>query len=533
MSANPSSWGPARRTWLRPAARFLGPLLGALLGAALSVSALAAPRCVVPEGPERARLAVDADIVLVARDGALVERSASGEVVRLHTPCEGLPGPHPQALASFGSEVAIGFRSAGLALYDGETFRAVPALPDDAVRALAEDGERLWIGTGRSGLYWLDSEGTHALHHHVLGRREISALHVDQRGALHIGAGMYGWWKLAAKVGARPRRIERGVYAGCFSEALAGRPKPLAPGPACGLRPARPLSGLPSGHISSLVEHEGRLWIGSFDRGLAVAVSPGRFEPRSGPRLVNAMLSDGPTLWVATPSGLWRVQGDARASRVPLGLASEHINGLALAPGGALWMATGQGLAVLEPDGRVRSLTTAAGLPSRRVYSVDVGPDGAIWAGTAAGAVRLGPEGAKTWTRSSGALPHDWVHAIHADPLDPEAALAGTYDAGVVRLHPDGTSSPIDGLEAAWVNPSGLFPQADGALLVATLGDGLLAATPSGPDGPAGTKTIGPLPSEDVTAAIQWGGELWVGTRGGLVVFESRYSLPRWRSAAP
>jgi hypothetical protein len=89
---------------------------------------------------------------------------------------------------------------------------------------------------------------------------------------------------------------------------------------------------------------------------------------------------------------------------------------------------------------------------------------------------------------------------------DGDGVLAGTYDAGVAHLSPDGSGRRAPGFDRAWVNPNGLA-RVDGRLAVMTLGDGLL--------GLGSTR----LPSDDVTAVVVQSGMMWVGTRGGLVRF--------------
>lgn len=478
-----------------------------LVGAVAWPASASGPSCPVAEAPARAMIDLPDGTTVVAMDGALVVGDATW------TTCDGLPGPFPTSVARFGGAVAVGFRAAGLHLFDGEGFTAVPGLPRDAVRALATDEATasLWIGTGRSGLWRLDF-GTGAVQvepHRILGQREISALHVTSSGTLHVGAGLYGWWRRAPT--GRVRRLERGIYVGCFGQDR-GRVLPLAPGPRCSIAAAGPGSGLPSAHITALAVHRGQLVVGTFDEGIVTLVTAGtapsgRFVPLDGsPRLVNALLSDGEALWIATPKGLYRADGGAPARRLALGLPSEHVNGLARGLDGTVWVATGRGLAGITHAGAVRIIDQRAGLPSRIVYSVAVTDDGAVWAGTAGGAARLDAEGLTLYTQASGALTHDWVNALMPDG---DSVLAGTYDAGVVRLLPEGDGHVEAGLDELWVNPGGLLRLGED-LAVATLGDGLVLS------GGAELGMVRGLPSDDVTTAVMFAGQLWVGTRGGL-----------------
>ncbi len=456
--------------------------------------------CLVSEGPIRGRVALPTGGEARVRDGALELPD------RVITTCEGLPGPFPTAVALVEGRLVVGFRAAGVYVFDSTTFSAIGGLPEDSVRVLATTADRLWVGMGASGLWhWSPGRDPERVEHRVLGRREISALGVDGAGILHVGAGMYGTWTVAPN--GSVRRGERGVYAACF-RARSGRFQPSPPGRVCEGGQGEAASGLPSPHVTALAEHRGRLVVGTFDKGLAERGADGRFHAVVGsPAFINALVVDGPTLWVATPKGLFRRDGEGPVRPALARLASEHVNGLAVGHDGTLWAATGQGVAGLGPDGSVRSLDVSHGLPSRIVYSVAVTDDGAVWAGTAGGVARFGPEGVTRFTQSSGALTHDWVNALFADG---DTVLAGTYDAGVVRLFADGEGVVDAELQGLWVNPGGVVYLGRGRIAVATLGDGLVVSDRDG------ARAWGPLPSDDVTSALVFQGVLWVGTRGGL-----------------
>ena len=222
------------------------------------------------------------------------------------------------------------------------------------------------------------------------------------------------------------------------------------------------------------------------------------------PRLVNALLPVGDTLWIASAKGLY-LHRDGVVRPAPVRLPSPHVNGLAAAPDGTLWVAHSQGVSAIGPRG-VRHVGRRDGLPARIAYAVAVARDGAVWVGTAGGAARLAGDGIQTFRQADGAVPHDWINAL--TPHGPDGVLAGTYDAGVVALTPRG-GAPLPELGGAWVNPGGLWAQG-GVIWVATLGTGLWRA--------AGgvTHRVPNLPADDVTATVWWQGRAWIGTRGGL-----------------
>lgn len=452
-----------------------------------------APTCVVPEGRVVAEVEIGG-VQVRARPGAL---EVDGHLL---TPCEGLPGAFPTALVVSGDALYVGFRAAGLYRHAGGRFERVTGVGDRAVRALAAAGDQIWVGTDR-GLLAARGMRARPVRHWVLGRREVTALHVALDGALHVGAGPYGWWRMLGR--AEPKRVDRDVFAGCFTE-VEGRVRAQPPGGACGLGEATAASGLPSGHVTTLTAHAGALYVGTFDAGLA-RLEGERFVPVPGaPRFVNALLSVERALYIGTPTGLFRLE-DGVVRRIPVALPSHHVNGLARGADGTLWAATSGGLVGIGPGG-VRVIDRAAGLPGRIVYAVTSTDDGAVWAGTAGGAARVTADGVTVYRQAGGQLPHDWVNALLPDG---DAVLAGTYDAGVWRLSPDGRGRPVRGLEGAWVNPAGLA-RIGRALLVTTLGGGLLVRR----EGAVIRQAH--LPSEDVTAVLRHHGALWIGTRGGL-----------------
>lgn len=456
--------------------------------------------CVVADGPWIAEAQWQGHKVR-ARQGML----QVGD--RKYTACDGLPGAFPTALSVVDGRLFVGFRAAGVQLFDGEGFEGIAGLPTDGVRALAGDATTLWIGLGVEGLYRYEAGARRAMRfkHWILGRKGITALGFSKHGRLEIGAGPYGWWRIEA---GRTRRVERGRFIGCFKDGVPGDMHSgcsgAAPVPGADDASATNSSGLPSGHVTALAHHQGVLYVGTFDGGLARR-GPDGFEAVHGaPRFINALLSDGLDLWIATPRGLFQM-GSRGVVRSRLPLPSQHINALTLGTDGTLWVATSRGLAGFGPGGSIVH-TVASGLPGRIVYAVAATADGAIWAGTDHGAARIAVDGTTVFTQANGGLTHDWVNALVADG---NAVFAGTYDAGVVHLTADGQGVPVPGLESAWVNPGGLR-FVGGRLTVSTLGDGYLSVRKG-----QAVRRSG-LPSEDVTAALLHEGSLYVGTRGGL-----------------
>jgi hypothetical protein len=482
---------------------------------ALAAAIFAAPAhltCVPADGPVVAALHTPDGHVVVARDGGL---SVDG---RRLTVCDGLPGAHPTALAATvdGSTRFVGFRREGVWRWDAGGFTAVPGLTDagrfGGVRALAVDGDTLWVATGSAGLWHGPLAGGvfQPSKHKVLGSQTSFALRAAPGGGVAAAVGPYGAYLVDAHGGVK--RTASG-FVGCL-EADA-RPAVYC-APATGkVAPSVDTAGLPTAHFTALSRRGGRLFAGTFDRGLFASDDGLHFAAVPGvPPFVNALAETGGAVFVGTARGLFVLDADGAdaAGARPVPGLTVHVNALAAGPAGALAVGTAQGAYLLE-RGQVRRLGEAEGLPGRQVWGVAFGADGALWVGTVDGLARFA-EGApvEVFTQASGHLPHDWVTALLPEGDD---LLVGTYDAGVVRLSPDRVTASgwraTPALPGAWVNPMGLA-RLGRDVVVATLGGG--AATLRAP----ARASLLPAALDDVTAALATpDGEWWFATRGGLV----------------
>lgn len=463
------------------------------------IAVLAVAQCVIASSPIVATaMAGDVHATLTPNAVVLGDHTA--------TPCDSLPAPHPTAIAGWHDRLAIGFRDGGVWTWNGATFTALAGLPATPIRALAAVGDTLWIGTAE-GLWSITSPGTapgdhlaskpRRFAHRTLGHAPISALTAD-RAALRIGVDPRGEWKIESGVA---ELIAKQALIGCFIDS-----EPRAPGTCVRGAPEVPI------HVTALAEYHHHLLIGTFDDGVWEQTDAG-FRRIPSPRLVNALLVDGDTLYAASAAGLYRMTTTTATTktttspsgasqgltRLELGLPSGHINDL-VKSGDTLWLATSRGAAGWDGRG-VRMLDTGA---ARVVYAITVASDGAVWAGTLGGALRFGPDATIRFDRARGTLPGDWVTALIPDERG--GVLAGTYDSGVMRLAADGSSkavAPLDG--ALWINPHGLA-RIDGTIAAATLGQGLRLSRGTTPK----------LPDDDVTAILRIGDTTWIGTRGGL-----------------
>ena len=273
--------------------------------------------------------------------------------------------------------------------------------------------------------------------------------------------------------------------------------------------------GPPSNDISALAVDGERLYVGTFDHGLAT-FEKGAWRTIERPELdarINAILVDGDKLWIGTAEGLTILGGPGfrDASRLTRrdGLASRSVLSLAKSTQGIL-VGTSQGASLFAEGHPVRLGPKAPAGSGQNIESIGnvwaLAEDAAgwLWLGTTTGLYR-GHAGDTAWQRFSvvtGHLHDDWVIAMVKKG---DALYVGTYNGGIVRF--DGTTAThvTDG----WVNPGGL----------AVIGERLYAATQDGlrvsDDGTLWTDA-GALPGRDTTAIARVGGKLIAGTRRGL-----------------
>lgn len=460
-------------------------------------------------------------------------------------------GPRAQvsSLAVAGGALYAG-TAAGLFQLVGGKLIAVPVSRPDradsvdaatmapiAITSLYGDGDTLWIASD-DGLY---------------ARRPDGEVRSFGGGELRRVTAIDGAIAVAGLIEGL-QRVERGrlvAFPGAprqltVAQALSGRAQALCTGGLDGawLRgggestawiAAARRQGPPSNDISALAADGDRLWVGTFDRGLAV-LERGAWRPLSHPALdarVNALLVERrpakpSRLWVATANGLSLVSlpeaaggaatsaaGAATAVQVRRlarddGMPGRGVLALTLLADGRLLAGTSYGAVLVD----ARALPEGAALPRPRrlgaksadgaslgnVWAVAQARDGAVWLGTTTGLYRGSADavGAEPWLRFSlatGHLEDDWVTAL---AVRGDRVYAGTYKGGVVALDkaiatPSPSAAAPGALaapsptpvvaappsaafrstrgRAGWINPGGLTVD-DGALLIATM-DGL------------------------------------------------------------
>jgi hypothetical protein len=253
--------------------------------------------------------------------------------------------------------------------------------------------------------------------------------------------------------------------------------------------------GLPSPDISAVAIDGNKIYVGTFDRGLAV-IENGKVKRIEGvDKQINALAIDGGNVWVGTARGLYRIGKDTKRYTEVDGIPSADIHALASLKGRVL-VGTSRGAAIvgttIEPLGKKQNVTGDA------VWAV-AEHEGELWLGTNAG-LFIGKPG-QTFRRLSkltGELNDDWVTAI---AFNGKQAYVGTYAGGVTEL----TSGKR--LGGGYINPDGLRI-INGKVYAATM-EGLLVDFQRQDKNVLGT---------DVTAVTTSPKGLIIATRRGLTI---------------
>jgi ligand-binding sensor domain-containing protein len=248
--------------------------------------------------------------------------------------------------------------------FDGVEFRTVglPGNHDFAVKIITTLARRtdggLWVGLGRGGVGYFDGQRYVSLDAPGLLERISTARVVKEArdGGLFIGvAGMFGKWS-------GPDSIEV-----------------LAPD---------------TDVVSLFEETNGRLWLGTADRGL-LYLDEGELKVFSEPgyeawedRVISSVEVDRDgLLWVGASNGLHAFNPDFSA-RPDTGMANQP-QAMLLDSHGVLWIGTTSVGLIRYKDGKFSTLSEQDGLASNRILSLAESDDGSIWVGTEDGLSQL------------------------------------------------------------------------------------------------------------------------------------------------
>jgi signal transduction histidine kinase/ligand-binding sensor domain-containing protein/DNA-binding response OmpR family regulator len=276
---------------------------------------------------------------------------------------------------------------------------------------------------------------------------------------------------------------------------------------------------IPDKFISVLfVDRLGRLWIGTRS-GVAVFAS-GHFTTVSKVAglehaYVRAITEGGSgRLWVGTETGLFEVGGAAaRSFDASSGLRDSRIRALREDHAGVLWVGTGAGLQRF--DGRhFDAVPLGAGNTDLPVTAIHEDTDGTLWMGTGTGALYRGAGDHFDVVAEPGHL----GSVVRVLTRDRDGSLwIGTNGGGLVRWQ-SGKFSTLASNRYATSDIHSLLEDDEGSLWVGSHGAGLLRLR-DGKFAPAG-ETEGLQGQLAWTIAARSSGGLWVGSDGGLSIYE-------------
>ncbi len=387
-----------------------------------------------------------------------------------------------------------------------------------AVWALAFDAQgTLWIGTMREGLYQMD-RAAGILRQHVfdatnlssLGNNHVRVLHSDARGMLWIGTDLGGLNKLNLRQGFFGRYRLDAATLGLREEDV----------------------GVYAVHATA----DGTRWLGTLSGLIRVDgpdAAPVRYVLHPDPdRRVNvyaiAEEASG-VLWLGTGIGLIRfIPASGRATPFVLPPVPNHrstydtIYDVHIDPEGHLWLATnGAGLVRFTPS--TETFTRFWAEPrteGKRNYLLNIVPhtDGTFWIGSTGGLNTFDPRtGRHTAYRSEQPLLREF---IMTQTLDAEGQLwLGTFDGGLVRLDPQTGETlrytQADGLPSNAV--SALHRDAEGRLWMTFFESGLAVFDPATEAVITYNRFSGALPYYNQNAQFSLAdGSLLLGGVGGL-----------------
>lgn len=474
-------------------------------------------------------------------------------------------------------DLLIGTRRAGLLLYNGKTLRLFkPEFAALPITALAGDESDFWVGTRTKGLWhWHAGQMDTFDQSAGLPDPEVEDVVIGAAGVF-VGTPR----GVSEFINGRPSRVlAPGLFAhslaldenilmvatidqGLHEIDLKPQPSPHAPQGEAGLNHAHlftadgallaasdgkvlrhgrggingdwqtiisaPPQALADRNVTALnFGPDGRLWIGYFDRGVDVLnLQNGLAEHVEDDHVfcVNRIVTDPlrQTMDVATANGL--VLFDP-AKTTPMekqvllrrdGLIADQVDDIAFTHKGMV-LATPAGLTFFTPSG-AQSPYASQGLVNNHVYTLAADPaNGHLLAGTLGGISILDDEAVRqNVTLKNSALKRNWITALLRVPETGTADtwFVGTYGGGIVQMDAAGHVTAMDdAMTTAVINPNAMLATAQ-HVLAGSLDDGLLVYNRGSH---RWSQITAGLPSKNVTAFAESGGELYIGTDNGIV----------------
>ena len=375
-----------------------------------------------------------------------------------------------------------------LALRNFEHSADASSISPNAVNAMYEQQDgTLWVGTVEGGLNKMNPDGsfTHfTTHNSQLSHNSVSAIVDDENGRLWLGTWGGGVNYLDLSSGSIGRLVVDAPHAPMLNFIGALAYDKINNGLWIGSNDGiffydfnqqaltEPFEEchLARGCIGALIDHDQQLWIGCLEGTYVIDVGKGRGKggqysflhlrdkldnPTSGiiDKITCFYQAKDGTLWMGSNGyGIYkRTTGDDGKDKFVAyttndGLANNSVKGIVEGNDGKLWIATGNGLSVLNPKtGAFTTFSEENGLLCQQFYWNGAlrGKDGTLWFGSQNGLTRI----------ASGDLMPTRAPRLHLTHLviDNQDAVAGDGHvdediscAKTIRLHESNKSLVID-----------------------------------------------------------------------------------------
>ncbi len=318
--------------------------------------------------------------VWAATSGGVVALRTDGAWERTVTWADGLGAADATAIVRHGGRLAVGGGDGSITLLDdaqAQVVRFETAVPGAAITDLVSDGELLYAGTFGAGLIVWDGRKAAALT--AAGGTPIAEVTALALGAHGLAVGTSAGAVLVRREG---RLVPLALDGTDRITALAWDGDALWVGTPFGLRNVAGDGTVSVARrdifVTSLLADRaiGRLYVGTFDGGVALHQTQGGGERAMGGRQRIErirMIDDRPVAF--GPGGAWQLTGDFTplAAGVPAGLSGGHVTAL-MARGGEIWAGTFEnGVDVFDARGQLlRHLPPAgAAYGAEQVNAID------------------------------------------------------------------------------------------------------------------------------------------------------------------
>ncbi|HVI56442.1 MAG TPA: ATP-binding protein [Luteibacter sp.] len=367
-------------------------------------------------------------------------------------------------------------------------------LPSSKVKAVAQDARGfIWVATAM-GLARFDGvefvvPGIGAERNHKMPAGELSALYIDRDDRVWIGGPDIGLARYDPATGGFVQWRD-GLSDDDVRAVTQSKDGAIWVGTSSGLDRMRPdgsgfehLSGRPGGLSSSIIRalyaaDDGRVWAAG-EQGVEVIDGDGRVTPVPFvggvlPKVIGIDGSGG-ELHFATDAGLYSLADDGSIRR-DTRVAAQHVRGSLVDSHGIVWIATLDGLSMIDRHGRpyavAESWTAPGGLPGRSVSDMIEDREHGLWFALSDGGLAyLGP-GWEDFTRFAHVATDRWSFPGRAVTA---AAAHGDHELwvggfrGWIRRFDPATGRASSGYELGAARVQSLLETADGRLLAGTV----------------------------------------------------------------